>query len=60
MIAEFDKAMTVAERRPGPEVGRGRPPVCDGREGRRSVAVVEAVYRSAREKRVVDLPRERR
>ena len=36
-------------------VGRGRPPVCDGREGRRSVAVVEAVYRSAREKRVVDL-----
>ena len=41
-------------------VGRGRPPVCDGREGRRSVAVVEAVYRSAREKRVVDLPREPR
>ena len=39
-------------------VHRGRPPVCDGREGRRSVAVVEAVYRSAREKRVVDLPRE--
>ena len=37
-------------------VGRGRPPVCDGREGRRSVAVVEAVYRSAREKQVVSLP----
>jgi UDP-N-acetyl-2-amino-2-deoxyglucuronate dehydrogenase len=39
-------------------VRRGRRPVCDGREGRRSVAVVEAVYRSAREQRVVDLPRE--
>ena len=36
-------------------VRHGRPPVCDGREGRRSVAVVEAVYRSAREKRMVDL-----
>ena len=32
-----------------------RPPVCDGREGRRSVEVVEAVYRSAREKRPIDL-----
>jgi UDP-N-acetyl-2-amino-2-deoxyglucuronate dehydrogenase len=41
-------------------VRRGRPPVCDGREGRRSVAVVEAVYRSAREKQVVNLPRESR
>ena len=41
-------------------VRRGRPPVCDGREGRRSLAVVEAVYRSACEKRVVDLRREPR
>ena len=32
-----------------------RPPVCDAREGRRSVAVVEAVYRSARERQPVDL-----
>jgi UDP-N-acetyl-2-amino-2-deoxyglucuronate dehydrogenase len=33
----------------------GRPPICDGREGRRSVEVVEAVYRSAREGRVADI-----
>ena len=33
----------------------GRPPVCDGNEARRSVAVVEAVYRSARERITVDL-----
>ena len=33
----------------------GRPPVCDGREGRRSVEVVEAVYRSARQNVVIDL-----
>jgi predicted dehydrogenase len=26
----------------------GRPPKCDGREGRRSVAVVEAIYRSSK------------
>jgi UDP-N-acetyl-2-amino-2-deoxyglucuronate dehydrogenase len=26
----------------------GAPPLCDGREGRRSVALVEAIYRSAR------------
>ena len=32
-----------------------RPPVCDGRDGRRSVEVVEAVYRSAREKRPIEL-----
>ena len=32
-----------------------RAPVCDGVEGRRSVAVVEAIYRSAREKRRVDV-----
>ena len=31
----------------------GRAPVCDGREGLRSVAVVEAVYRAARERGVV-------
>ena len=29
-------------------VQTGRRPACDGREGRRSVAVVEAIYRSAR------------
>ena len=28
----------------------GRPPVCDLREGRRSVAIVEAIYNSARER----------
>lgn len=33
----------------------GRPPICDGAEGRRSVEVVEAVYRAAREKRIIDL-----
>ena len=32
-----------------------RAPVCDGAEGRRSVAVVEAIYRSARERRRIDL-----
>ena len=36
-------------------VRRRRPPVCDGRDGRRSVEVVEAVYRSAREKRPIEL-----
>jgi UDP-N-acetyl-2-amino-2-deoxyglucuronate dehydrogenase len=30
-------------------VRHGRAPVCDGHEGRRSVEIVEAVYRSARE-----------
>ena len=33
----------------------GRRPICDGAEGRRSVAVVEAVYRSAREKTPIAL-----
>jgi predicted dehydrogenase len=33
----------------------GRPPICDGAEGRRSVAVVEAVYRSSQEKRVIEI-----
>ena len=33
----------------------GRSPVCDGAEGRRSVELVEAVYRSSREQRVVVL-----
>jgi predicted dehydrogenase len=32
-----------------------RPPICDARQGRRSVAVVEAIYQSAREQRVVDV-----
>ena len=35
-------------------VRNGRAPVCDGREGRRSVEIIEAIYRSAREKRVID------
>ncbi len=33
----------------------GRAPVCDGREGRRSVELVEALYRSSRTARPVDL-----
>jgi len=32
-----------------------RSPACDAREGRRSVEIVEAIYRSAREGRAVDL-----
>src|SRR5262249_39316587 len=34
----------------------GRPPPWDGTEGRRSVEVVEAVYRSSQEKRIIELP----
>jgi len=34
-------------------VRKGRPPICDGAEGRRSVEVVEAVYQSAREQRSI-------
>jgi UDP-N-acetyl-2-amino-2-deoxyglucuronate dehydrogenase len=37
----------------------GRAPVCDGREGRRSVEVVEAVYQSARTGRSVRLGSDR-
>jgi predicted dehydrogenase len=37
-------------------VRTGRAPRCDGREGRRSLAVVEALYLSARTKAPVDLP----
>lgn len=33
-----------------------RPPLVDGREGRRSVEVIEAIYRSARQDRPVSLP----
>jgi predicted dehydrogenase len=33
----------------------GRPPICDGAEGRRSVEVVEAIYRSAKERRAIEL-----
>jgi predicted dehydrogenase len=33
----------------------GSTPACDGREGRRSVALVEAIYRSARTRNPVDL-----
>ena len=36
-------------------IRRRRAPVCDGVEGRRSVEVVEAVYRSAREQRRVNV-----
>jgi UDP-N-acetyl-2-amino-2-deoxyglucuronate dehydrogenase len=36
-------------------IQRRRAPVCDGREGRRSVEVVEAIYRSARERAVIEL-----
>lgn len=36
-------------------VRTGRAPLCDGRDGRRSVALVQAVYRSARERSVVDV-----
>jgi predicted dehydrogenase len=32
-----------------------RPPLCDGREGRRSVELVEAIYKSAREGAPVSL-----
>jgi predicted dehydrogenase len=32
-----------------------RPPCCDGRDGRRSVALIEAIYQSARENRLLDL-----
>ncbi len=47
-IAEFqDFAAAVREH---------RPPLVDGREGRRSVEVVEAVYRSARNGAAVELP----
>jgi UDP-N-acetyl-2-amino-2-deoxyglucuronate dehydrogenase len=37
-------------------VRRGRRPLCDGRDGRRSVALVQAIYRAAREGRPTDLP----
>jgi predicted dehydrogenase len=30
-------------------VRSGRAPLCDGRDGRRSVALVQAIYRAARE-----------
>lgn len=50
------RAATVADATPHRRVLQdfiealrtGRRPACDGREGRRSVAVVEAIYRSAR------------
>jgi UDP-N-acetyl-2-amino-2-deoxyglucuronate dehydrogenase len=40
-------------------IRRRRAPVCDGVEGRRSVAVVEAIYRSAREQRRVAVSQSR-
>jgi UDP-N-acetyl-2-amino-2-deoxyglucuronate dehydrogenase len=36
-------------------IREGRSPRCDGRQGRRSVAVIEAVYRASREGRAVDV-----
>jgi UDP-N-acetyl-2-amino-2-deoxyglucuronate dehydrogenase len=36
-------------------VRSGRPPVCDGRDGRRSVEVIEAIYESARSGRAVEI-----
>jgi UDP-N-acetyl-2-amino-2-deoxyglucuronate dehydrogenase len=36
-------------------IGEGRRPICDAVEGRRSVQVIEAVYRSSRERRSVDI-----
>jgi predicted dehydrogenase len=37
-------------------IRRGRRPLCDGRDGRRSVALVQAIYRAAREGRPTELP----
>ena len=34
-------------------IGSGRTPMCDGREGRKSVAIVEAIYHAARIGRTV-------
>ena len=36
-------------------IANRRAPICDGHEGRRSVAVIEAIYQAARERRVVQL-----
>jgi UDP-N-acetyl-2-amino-2-deoxyglucuronate dehydrogenase len=36
-------------------IEKGRSPVCNGPEGRKSVALVEAIYRSAEQKRPIDL-----
>jgi predicted dehydrogenase len=36
-------------------IGRGTRPCCDGREGRRSVELVEAIYESSRRGRPVDI-----
>ncbi len=37
-------------------IDQGRPPAIDGREGRKSVEIIRAIYRSDRERRTVDLP----
>ena len=34
----------------------GSQPVCDGREGRKSVEIIMALYRSSRQGRTVTLP----
>ncbi len=39
-------------------IDEGRPPMVDGREGRKSVEIIRAIYRSAREGRAVRLPLE--
>lgn len=36
-------------------IQNNRAPVCDAREGRKSVAIVEAIYRASRENRPIDL-----
>lgn len=33
----------------------GRPPACDAREGRKSVALIQAIYQSAREGRAIEI-----
>jgi predicted dehydrogenase len=41
-------------------VQSGARPLCDGRDGRRSVAFVEALYRSSRTDSWIDVPRDTR
>jgi UDP-N-acetyl-2-amino-2-deoxyglucuronate dehydrogenase len=37
-------------------IEQDRAPICDGREGRRSIALVEAIYRAARRPRNPQVP----
>jgi UDP-N-acetyl-2-amino-2-deoxyglucuronate dehydrogenase len=48
LVSDFSAHQRIIEDFVDAVRGR-RPPICDGHEGRRSVEVVEAVYRSARE-----------